>query len=363
MRPLRIVHIANRQEKYIGMRDYATPVKINNGFVREGHCVRFFSDREVARAHAPFRNRKLGTGAANKQLRVLCRNFEPDVIALCQADVIHPETLTEIRSFLPDVAILNYELDPLCLEHNRNRIRRFGEVADHAFTTTGGSYLSQVAGRRAPVSCIPNPVDPSIETHRCHERDDLPTDVFLAGNRAPWNDPQSLRRLAPDIVANRLSDLKCEVFGSPEQPRIWGTEYVRAVGRAKIGLNFSNHTPGLQRGDGGPLYLYSSDRIGQLLGNGLLVISEALAQLSDMYGKDALVEVEDADELVDRIRYYARNNTERRKIAEQGYQVAHTEFNERLVARFMLEKTLGKSLSHPYRWPTVSHRFDAPGPS
>jgi Glycosyl transferases group 1 len=364
MRPLRILHIGNRDEKFPGMRDYATAIKINNGLVREGRLVRFFDDREAARALAPFRNRKLGTGPANRLLLTLCRNFEPEVIAFCTADVVRPETLAEARSLLPGVAVLHYTLDPLCLPHNRDRVLRYGDVVDHSFATTAGQYLRQVASARAPVGFIPNPVDPSVEVHRCHERADLPTDVFFAGNVTPWTDPDSLRRQAPDLLAERLTDVKSEVFGSRGRPRIWGAEFTRALGRAKIGLNLSNHTAGLAPGDGGPLYLYSSDRLGLLLGNGLMVISEAVAQLAEIYGKDAIVEAADADELVDRIRHYARHDAERRTIAARGHAVAHAEFNERLVARYMLEKTLGLPHSHPYAWPTGSHGPPAaePGP-
>lgn len=60
MKPLRILHVANRAEKSLGARYYAPQYKFNNGFVRNGHDVLWFSDRDIARAASVFRSQKGG---------------------------------------------------------------------------------------------------------------------------------------------------------------------------------------------------------------------------------------------------------------------------------------------------------------
>ena len=74
MRPLKIIHVANRAERYKGARSYGLPYRINNGLVRDGHHVCWFSDRDMARYLAPLPTRKLGVGKCNRALLEFCRN-------------------------------------------------------------------------------------------------------------------------------------------------------------------------------------------------------------------------------------------------------------------------------------------------
>jgi tagatose-1,6-bisphosphate aldolase non-catalytic subunit AgaZ/GatZ len=76
--------------------------------------------------------------------------------------------------------------------------------------------------------------------------------------------------------------------------------------------------------------------------------------LSDLYGADTIVEVEGADDFIDRLRYYLENEAERQRVARAGYELGHREFNERLVSQYMIETTLGLPFSHAYRWPKES---------
>jgi hypothetical protein len=74
--------------------------------------------------------------------------------------------------------------------------------------------------------------------------------------------------------------------------------------------------------------------------------------LSDIYGPDCLVEVEGYEELKDKIAFFARRNDLRMQQAGASHSLVHEEFNERLVAQYMLEVATGQSYSHDYRWPT-----------
>ena len=117
------------------------------------------------------------------------------------------------------------------------------------------------------------------------------------------------------------------------------------------GVAVCDLTADARSGPGGELYLYSSDRVGLYLGNGLLVFSTRAFDLAELYGRDAIVEVEGDDEFVDKLRYYAEHDAERQRVARAGYEIAHREFNERLVSQYMIETALGLPHSHDYRWP------------
>jgi len=130
---------------------------------------------------------------------------------------------------------------------------------------------------------------------------------------------------------------------------------MRALGEAKIGLNFSQRVPGTKPGPGGELYLYSSDRVGLYQGNGLLVFSTRAANLAELYGQDTIIEVEGADDFIDKLRFYVENDAERQRIARNGYELGHRELNERLVAQYMVESALGMAHTHRYAWPTTTY--------
>lgn len=358
---MRILHASHTHLKTLGARNYLLPVRINNGFIRDNHEVFWFSDRDVARYSSLFGSRKTGARACNRKFIEVCRNFEPELIALCSADIIRPETLVEARRILPNVAILQYYIDPLFIPENDSNVRSKARVVDWTFVTTAGPVLQRIAEAGSQVAFMPNPVDSSIDVHRCHDHDELPLDVFFAGHLSGWSDPEDLRARACGLIQARLPEARCAVFGQGFGKPLYGAAFIRTLGQAKIGLNFSQRTAAAGSGPGGELYLYSSDRIALYQGNGLLVFSTRAFSLGELYGPDALVEVEGSDDFIGKLRYYLEHDAERRKVAATGYALAHREFNERLVARYLVEATLGQPFSHAYRWPTESYGRRAAG--
>jgi glycosyltransferase involved in cell wall biosynthesis len=352
---MKILHASHTHLKSLGARNYFLPVRINNGFIRNNHEVYWFSDRDVARYSSIFNSRKTGVGACNRKFLEVCHNFEPDVIALSSADIIKPDTLIEARRILPNVAIFQYYIDPLFDASNFRNASSKADVVDWSFVTTAGPVLSRIAGARSRVAFIPNPVDPSIDVHRCHEHTDQPDDVFFAGSISKWLHPDDLRGRAYELIKQHMPGTRCAFYGHGDRPSLFGAAFMRALGQAKIGLSFSQRNADAKSGPGGELYLYSSDRIGLYQGNGLLVFTTKSFSLSELYGHDAIVEVENADDFIDKMRYYLDNDVERQRVARAGYELGHREFNERLVSQYMIETTLGQPLTHPYRWPTESY--------
>ncbi len=351
---MRIVHVANTNYKYLGLRNYGLPIKINNGFIRNGHDVYWYNERDVARASNILGTRKLGKKACNRKLLQVCQNFEPEVLALAGADMIHAETIDSIRRHLPHIIILLYDIDALYIDSNVAAIHSKRDHVDHIFLTTGGACLTNMAGKNAGVSFIPNPVDPSVDACKNHLRRDLPTDIMFAGAINKWVAPDDLRMLAPGAIRNHFPNLNCEFYGNDN--KIWGAEFRKAICRSKIGLNFSCTPEGLSGGPGSELYLYSSDRISLYMGNGMLTFTSAANNLSELYGHDRIVEVKNVDEFIDRVRFFTENDEERMRVAQNGYDFVHSECNERLVAQYMIEVTSGQDWTHDYVWPTEVFR-------
>lgn len=343
MRALRIIHVANRAEKKHGERFYSLPYKMQNGFVRNGHNVIWFSDRDVARAASILPAQKLGKWSCNARLLKLCRNVRPDVIVLAHADLISNETLLEIKKLLPQVMLFQYDID-LLHPHTIKRIQHRAGLFSATFMTTAGAVLSGLGSANSPVGFFPNPVDSSIDVHQNFNREHLDTDVFFAGT------PSSI--LDKDDIRNKIGNLANEGEGWRVRAfqQLWGADYLDALALAKVGLNFSVGLENVVEGEGGPHYLYSSDRISQYAGNGLLTISNSRFQLRELYG-ESLLEVDSYEGLRDTLRSMLRDDRQWRVAASNLHRLVHAEFNEVLVTRYMLETVLGEKHSHPYQWP------------
>jgi hypothetical protein len=352
---MRILHVSHQQLKYLGSRNYLFPVRINNGLIRNNHDVIWFSDRDLARCSNVFGSRQFGRAKCNKRLLQVCENFRPDVIALCAADIIEPDTISAARRFLPNAAVFQYYIDALFIEENKEQVRAKANVVDHTFVTTAGPILKQLAGRNSAVSFIPNPVDPSIDRYQCHLRSDQSNDILFAGNAHRSMDKDDLRMKAFQLLREHVPQARCAFYGEGYQPSLFGSRFLEAIGNSKIGLSFSQRSPQASTGVGGDLYLYSSDRIGMYLGNGLLVFTTNAFSLTDLYGPEAIVEVKDADDFVEKIAYFL-DDARRQAFAYRGYELAHSEFNERLVSQYMVETTMQLPHSHDYRWPLEIYR-------
>lgn len=342
----KILHIANRAEKYKANRYYLLPYKMNNGFIRNGHCVYWFSDRDIARASALIPSRKLGVSAANRALLDVCNNFRPDVIVIAHADVIKNKTLQEIKNTYK-IPIVQYNIDPFH-DHNSNNLLRRNGYVDFTVITTGGSVLKKYANNGTKYAFIPNPIDKSIDYLENFSRSDLPVDAIFIGQTEKLVVDTDLRTKMP-LLSSELTNCSIKhCYG------IWGDSYLNLLSSVKIGLNLSLYISPRDEhdGDGSHHYLYSSDRISQYLGNGLMTFAEKKFCLSDVYGQGCLEEIEGYEELKDKIIFYSRNDSERKKRAEYSWKHAHAEFNEMLIAQYLLEIGTDSRLSYPYSWPT-----------
>ena len=355
---MRILHIGNGNEKHRGQRSYDVGRKLNNGLIRNGHHVLFFSDRDVARAASLFNASKSAGGmrAANRSLLETAEHFKPEFLLMGHADITSADTIRSIRAMFPTIKAAQYNLDPMFMESNLRNLDRKHAVVDATFVTTGGTILKKLHRPGHIAAFFPNPVDRGIETGRCHTRSDQPYDMFYAvratTTKGHW--AGNYRLELPRYLRANLPELKAHFYGFDGTPEIFGTAFYEALGSCRMGLNLSHMQTTLH-----PIriatdeekYLYSSDRIAQYLGNGLLVFTHKANRLDRLYGPEGMVYFESQDDLVEKIRFYLANDEQRQSIAANGWNVAHTHYNEMLVAQYLVEATHG-ALSTDYAWPT-----------
>ena len=335
---MRILHVAHQQWRNYGHNRVSWAHKLYFGLIRNGHCVQAFSDRDVAAFEAPFGIRDLGKIKANRRLIQTAEAFEPDLVIVGHCDIISNQTLNTIRQRWPNVVIVGCNNDPLFVPENVNKIKSRCEVVDFMFVSTGERELKQFAGQRAQLAHMPNPVDPSIETFDASTETEFEHDLVFCSRETK----HSSRGQLLDVLKQQLpKDIRFSTPGTFGQPGVWGRDYDHFLQHSKMGLN-------LNRQEG--LHWYSSARMAQLVGNGLLTFTHADADFQSLLPEQTLVYFKDHDQLISAIREFSTDDAKRRYWAARTREFFHREINSTLYAQYIVETAVDESFSHDYVW-------------
>ena len=107
---------------------------------------------------------------------------------------------------------------------------------------------------------------------------------------------------------------------------------------------------GLNLSRGKPIKYYSSDRLAQLMGNGLLTFIDQKTCLNDFFTNKELVFYKNIDDLSYKLNKYKKDEKLRKNIAKNGKKKYFKYFNSTLVAQYIIEKTLDTKHRNFYLW-------------
>ena len=93
----------------------------------------------------------------------------------------------------------------------------------------------------------------------------------------------------------------------------------------------------LSRGD--PIKYYSSDRITQLIGNGLLTFIHSNTHYNNFFADNEVIFYSNISGLSEKIQRFAKDDNMRRKIAERGKKKYMKYFNSTIVADYIVKNT------------------------
>ena len=89
------------------------------------------------------------------------------------------------------------------------------------------------------------------------------------------------------------------------------------------------------------------------MGNGLLTFVHRDTGFGELFSDEEISFFSNANELHEKIRFYAQNDNERVRVARQGWEKIHTVFSSDQVARFMIQCAMGQPiLAGQFHWPT-----------
>ena len=344
--PLTIVHVAGFPTGMRKAPQHSVELKLSNGLTRLGHLVLNFNDRDVARAKSLLGNRKFGRKPVNAALIEFCRHHRPDLLLLGHADMIEADTIAAIRADLPELRVGQWNVDPLFEPDNVVRIQSKLGVVHATFITTAGEALAAMRIAGHVMSFMPNPADPSIERGRADLRADLPFDLFYGCG----NPSRPLREICGKawdmneffaMLRERLPQLRMKLAGVDGLPHLMAASYQAVLENTAIGLNISRR-PGH--------YLYSSDRIAQLAGNGCVVAIERNVGYGDYFGEDEMLFFASLDELAEKLSRLAAEPQTRMAMAERGRARYFEKFNERKVASHLVAVLTGMRAAEDMPW-------------
>ena len=116
---------------------------------------------------------------------------------------------------------------------------------------------------------------------------------------------------------------------------------MKKLSKSKMGLNLSR---------GKPIKYYSSDRMAQLMGNGLLTLIDEKTLYSDYFSKNEIVTYKNSSDLIEKIKKYKKDDNERKRIAKNGKKKYLKYFNSSIVSDFILKKTFNIKNSKKFIW-------------
>jgi len=338
LKNLRILHVTNFNERLDGRLFFNTGRRLNNGFIRLGHSVLGFSDRDIQKYYKSLGDIK-GKKSLNEKLKKTCYNYKPDLIVTGHADLISKDQIQELKEDNPNTKFAQWFLDPLNkngpdFERNKDRILDKIDVMDASFITTSPSVLNFLPQNQKNFY-IPNPSDQSFETLNNYKKS-CSVDVFFALSHGVHrgklkSGKEDDRIIFLDKLQKITSDVKFDLYGINNVQPIWADHYFKTISNAKMGLNLS-------RGDA--IKYYSSDRITQIVGNGLVCLIDEKTQYRDFFKNDEMVFYKNLSDLSEKIMKISKDDKLRKKIAHKGKNKYMKFFNSTNVANFIINKTL-----------------------
>ncbi len=341
---LKIIHITNFNQRYFGRLHFNTGTRINNGLIRLGHNILSLSDRDLITFSKSIKDYS-GAKFLNNLIEKTINNFKPDLIIFGHADKINSQMLDQMKSKFTKLSIAQWFLDPLSKKgpdyyKNKMRILDKDKLIDTSFITTDPNALDFNIKNSY---FMPNPCDSALDNLNIFNRNPE-NDVFYAISHGVHRGilregKLDERELFIKKLLRYCKEVNFDIYGMFNKQPIWGEDFLSVLSNSKMGLNLSR---------GKPVKYYSSDRMAQLVGNGILTFIHKDTKYGDFFSDKEIIFYNDIHDLSEKIKKYKKDDRKWRLIAKKGKEKYHKYFNSDIVAKFIIDKTLG--IKSKYYW-------------
>ena len=341
-RKLKILHVYNRAEK-IGGRIYfiSTGKKIENGLIRLGHDVEGISDRDLLSYSSKIR----GKDILNKIFLEKTLYYRPDLILMGHVNTINEDTFYKIKKTCGNLIFSQWYEDNLTLngpdfQKNFSNLKTNFKYIDNFFISTHPDDVSK-KNDKIRYHFLPTPVDKNIEKLNIYNLTNYTYDVFFAMshgvNRGTIKSGKRDER--ENFIKELMSlnkDIKFDIYGYKNRNPVWSESFYSAISRSSMAVNLNR---------GKPKKYSSSNRIGSLIGNGLLTFIDYKKKFNHFFNKNEIIFYHNKYDLSEKISYYKENPNSSKKIAKNGQKKYFKLFNEIEVAKYIVDESMnGTSL-------------------
>ena len=118
----------------------------------------------------------------------------------------------------------------------------------------------------------------------------------------------------------------------------------------KIVISMFNSYMGLNLSRGKPIKYYSSDRLVQLMGNGLLTFVDIKTQLNDFFNHNEIIFYKDIYDLSYKLNKYKKDTSSGKQIAKRGKKKYFKYFNSDIVSDYIISKTFNVKSKYNFIW-------------
>ena len=333
---LKILHVYNKAEK-IGGRIYfiSTGKKIENGLTRLGHDVEGISDRDIL----SFNSKLSAKSTLNKIFLEKSLYYRPDLILMGHVNTLEEKTFDKIKNTCKNTIFSQWYEDNLTsngpdFEKNFDNLRTNFKFIDNFFISTHPDEVSKKL-KKIKYHFLPTPVDKNIEKLNVYSQETYTHDVFFAMshgvNRGVVKSGKIDERehfVKSLIELNK--NLKFDIYGYNFRNPVWSESFYSAISRSSMAINLNR---------GKPKKYSSSNRIGSLIGNGLLTFIDKKKKFDHFFTDKEIIFYNDKYELSEKMNFYKKNIKERKKIARNGQEKYFELFNEIEVAKYIVNKS------------------------
>lgn len=259
--------------------------------------------------------------ALNERLRAVARESDYDWVWVDKGTWVYPETLTAFKE-AKGATLIHYTPDPAILYHRTRYFMRCIPIYDHVITNKRYELdLYRAHGARSVLwSCTAYSgnlfakVEPTAEDRARYD-----CNVVFVGHC----EPHYVRtvRVAAEAVDgvcvwgrwSRAARFRPWLRRVWRGDRAWGTEYVKALKCAKIGLGLLTRLAPDK----------ATTRSMEIPAAGTFMLAERTDEHLELYEEDhEAVFFDSPDELCDKLRYYLAHDDERERIAAAGHRRA-----------------------------------------